>query len=166
MVRRNRRRSQESVELNLAAMLDMAFQLLTFFILTFRPAPIEGQIDLQMPPARTTAVDPPPPTPGTHIDPLFDLRTLVIEVLATDDGAIGSMQVGGRTVDGLGQLDRRIARLLADPAMPFQQVTIQVGPGLRYDALMNVVDVCSRQTLPGGAPLSKLSFIELADRAG
>ena len=31
-------------------MLDMAFQLLTFFILTFRPAPIEGQISLRLPP--------------------------------------------------------------------------------------------------------------------
>ncbi len=38
------------MELNLAAMLDMAFQLLTFFILTFRPAPVEGQILLRMPP--------------------------------------------------------------------------------------------------------------------
>jgi hypothetical protein len=34
----------------MAAMLDMAFQLLTFFVLTFRPAPTEGQIQLRMPP--------------------------------------------------------------------------------------------------------------------
>ena len=45
-----RRKKQEGVELNLAAMLDMAFQLLTFFILTFRPAPVEGQVDLLLPP--------------------------------------------------------------------------------------------------------------------
>ena len=32
-------KSNDEVELNLAAMLDMAFQLLTFFILTFKPAP-------------------------------------------------------------------------------------------------------------------------------
>ncbi len=30
------------VELNMAAMLDMAFQLLTFFVLTFRPGPQSG----------------------------------------------------------------------------------------------------------------------------
>ena len=44
-MRRKKRRTQSEVELNLAAMLDMAFQLLTFFILTFKPAPklgIEG----------------------------------------------------------------------------------------------------------------------------
>ena len=37
-----RRRKQGDVELNLAAMLDMAFQLLTFFILTFKPPPAEA----------------------------------------------------------------------------------------------------------------------------
>ena len=50
MRRRRRHYSQEEVELNLAAMLDMAFQLLTFFILTFKPNPVEGQINLNLPP--------------------------------------------------------------------------------------------------------------------
>ena len=45
-----RHRSQEEVELNLAAMLDMAFQLLAFFILTFQAGPLEGQINLRLPP--------------------------------------------------------------------------------------------------------------------
>ena len=50
MARRKRSRGKEEVELNLAAMLDMAFQLLTFFILTFKPAPVEGDIALRLPP--------------------------------------------------------------------------------------------------------------------
>ena len=37
-------RSTEDVTLNVTAMLDMAFQLLAFFILTFRPPPGEAQI--------------------------------------------------------------------------------------------------------------------------
>jgi biopolymer transport protein ExbD len=167
MLRRKRRKTQESVDLNLAAMLDMAFQLLTFFILTFRPAPLEGRIDLRLPPPRTAVMgDLPIGTDKDRVDPLADLTTLVIEVLSGDDGTIGSMEVGGRKVDGLAQLDRRLTRLLADPGLPFQQVTIHVGSGLRYDALMNVIDVCSRQKLPGGAALGKLSFVELPDRAG
>ena len=47
MRRKHYRRSQGDVELNLASMLDMAFQLLAFFILTFRPSPIEGQLMLR-----------------------------------------------------------------------------------------------------------------------
>ena len=43
------------MELNLVAMLDLAFQLLAFFILTFKPAPAEGQILLRMPPAEAVS---------------------------------------------------------------------------------------------------------------
>ncbi len=57
---RRKRRGRKSdppaeVELNMAAMLDMAFQLLAFFILTFRPSPVESQISLRMPDKAATA---------------------------------------------------------------------------------------------------------------
>ena len=38
----------------------MAFQLLAFFVLTYRPAAVEGEIDLRLPP--TAAVAPAPTT--------------------------------------------------------------------------------------------------------
>ena len=41
--------------LNVTAMLDMAFQLLAFFVLTFRPPPGEDQIYLKLPPAQPVA---------------------------------------------------------------------------------------------------------------
>ena len=45
-------KSDEEVTLNVTAMLDMAFQLLAFFVLTFRPPPAEAQIFLKLPPAK------------------------------------------------------------------------------------------------------------------
>ena len=50
--------------------------------------------------------------------------------------------------------------MFSDPANPFDQVIVQVGSNLRYDALMKVMDVCTRQKLPTGEKLSKLSFVE------
>jgi hypothetical protein len=50
---------------------------------------------------------------------------------------------------------------LKDPGSPFDQVIIQVDSALRYEELMQVVDVCTRQTLANGQKLSKLSFVEL-----
>src|SRR5205823_3690703 len=70
-MRRHRRArpKTDEVSLNLAAMLDMAFQLLAFFILTFKPNPVEGQISLNLPPPRQEFVDrknhPPPVEPGS-----------------------------------------------------------------------------------------------------
>lgn len=57
-MRKRKQRGPGTVELNMAAMLDMAFQLLAFFILTFRPSPVEGHLQLQMP----------PPTPVTQME--------------------------------------------------------------------------------------------------
>ena len=51
----SRRSSTEDVELNVTAMLDMAFQLLAFFVLTFKAPPGEAQIYLNLPPAQPPA---------------------------------------------------------------------------------------------------------------
>src|SRR5580658_3543328 len=98
MSRKKKKKSgDEEVELNLAAMLDMAFQLLSFFILTFRPAPVEGQITLRMPPPQSIT-----PVAGgqeagkdvKNTDPLKGLKTLTISVLPTAQGGISQMMVG------------------------------------------------------------------------
>ena len=161
MGRRKKRREQGEVELNVAAMLDMAFQLLTFFILTFKPAPVEGQISLKLPP-------PQPITAGkmragsdtTNTDPAAGVSTLVISVFSDPSGDIASMAVGDGGVSTLANLELRLQAVFADPGNPFEQVVVQVGSNLRYEALMQVIDVCTRQKLPNGEKLSKLSFVE------
>jgi biopolymer transport protein ExbD len=154
------------VELNLAAMLDMAFQLLTFFILTFRPAPVEGQISLRMPPAQAISPVKNAVQAGDNAEnnnPVQGLNSLVISVIPKASGGIGSMAIGEGVVATLTGLNDRLKTVLGDQASPFDQVVIQVGSGLRYDALMGVVDVCTRQKLPTGQKLTKLSFVELPD---
>jgi biopolymer transport protein ExbD len=166
--RRKKRRPQGSVELNLAAMLDLAFQLLTFFILTFKPAPVEGQILLRMPPAEAVSPLQTASQPGddaANTDPLQGLNSLVISVIPNESGGIGSMAIGESPLGTLTGLDDRLRTVLSDPISPFDQVVIQVGSGLRYDALMGVIDVCTRQRLPDGQRLTKLSFVELPDVA-
>jgi biopolymer transport protein ExbD len=170
MSRRHRRRrnKQGNVELNLAAMLDMAFQLLTFFILTFKPAPIEGQVDLRLP----------PPEPVTQVkadqkagqdfnnpNPVAGLNSLIISVLPNRSGQIGSLAIGEGNVPTIYQLESRLKTVLADPGSPFDQVIVQVGSALRYEELMKVIDICTRQTLPNGKKLTKLSFVELPNAA-
>jgi len=163
-MRRKKRRSQGEVELNLAAMLDMAFQLLTFFILTFKPAPIEGQVLLRMP----------PPQPVTNVNagekagsdqqntnPVQGLNTLVISALANSDGSLKQMAVGETPIAGITALERKLEDIFRDPGSGFDQVIVQVDSRLHYGPLMQVIDVCSQQKLPNGEPLTKLSFVEL-----
>ena len=164
---KKRRANNDAVELNLAAMLDMAFQLLTFFILTFKPAPVEGQLNLRLPPPEAVAVVKSQPSGSKPNDnATAGLESLIISVSSTPSGQIESLAVGEVVVGNLGALDQRLKTLLADPDLPFQQVIIQVGSNLRYQALMDVVNTCANQRFPDGQPLSKLSFVELPSAAG
>jgi hypothetical protein len=54
-----------------------------------------------------------------------------------------------------------MAEVLGDPGSGFDQVIVQVDSRLKYEGLMQVIDVCTRQKLPSGEQLSKLSFVEL-----
>jgi biopolymer transport protein ExbD len=168
--RRRHRKSKEEVELNLAAMLDMAFQLLTFFILTFRPAPIEGQLSLNLP----------PPVPITNVAAeqpadsgdagMASTNSLVIAIRADHDGNVAGVSVGpGRAFVGpanaynLHELDRQLRVLFGIQHTPYDQVLIRVAPALRYEDLMKIIDVCTRQKLPDGTRLQKISFTELLE---
>ena len=66
-------------------MLDMAFQLLAFFVLTFRQTPVEGQISLRLPPPQATVVAKNGEAAGsdaTNKNPLQGMNTLTISVSA------------------------------------------------------------------------------------
>ena len=167
MSRRKKKHSEDGVALNLAAMLDMAFQLLAFFIMTFKPAPIEGQINLKLPPPEAIAGAPGQKAGSDeqNKNPVQGIETLTISIFSTGTGKIASLAVGEANVAGVSALDGRLKDVLSNPNSPFQQVIIQVGSRLRYEELMKVVDVCTKQTLPSGEKLTKLSFIELPEGA-
>lgn len=172
MRKKRRRRQQGDVELNLAAMLDMAFQLLTFFILTFKPAPIEGQVSLRLPPPKpvTSTKGQQAGADTANTNPVEGVNSLVITVTALPSGGIEQLAIGEKSMGpSLTHLEQELKKDLNDPGNPFDQVIIQVGSDLRYDELMRVIDVCTKQTYKKDGKeekLTKLSFVELPKGAG
>ena len=93
----------------------------------------------------------------------------VVSVFPSKTGGLGTMAIGDTPVGGLASLDRQLSTVLGDASSPFEQVIIQVGSGVRYDALMSVVDICTRQKIIKDGkpePLTKLSFVELPEGPG
>lgn len=165
-MRRRKRKSDEEVELNMAAMLDMAFQLLTFFILTFRPPPAEGQISLKLPPPLAIAGAQSAPNPGQKPSDSVPkaVDSLVITIFSNPQGgveeiAVGPTNLGANTPRAL---DQRLKEVFSDAANPFEQVILQIDRRLRYDKLMAMIEVCTKQKMLDGKPLSKLSFVPTA----
>jgi biopolymer transport protein ExbD len=178
MARRRRRKtsSGEEVELNLAAMLDMAFQLLTFFILTFNPPPAEGQIELRMPPpvpvtklkhAQTAGND------ASNKNPVQGLDTLTITAFANQAGQIASINLQGPGQDEatpMGtepkeKLYHTLRELFGQEATPFEQVILQSDERLLYGELMRIIEVCTHVKLAAGGTLTKLSVVSLKTTA-
>ena len=125
MSRHRRKKSEEEVTLNMAAMLDMAFQLLTFFILTFRPPPVEGSVALRLPPALPINAHG-KVVAGTvnNSEKVKSVDTLIISVLS-QSGNIDQMGVGETVVQNLPQLAARLDATFKDTNNPFDQVILQ-----------------------------------------
>jgi biopolymer transport protein ExbD len=160
--RRKHKPMQGDVELNMAAMLDMAFQLLAFFVLTFRPSPVEAEVLMNMP--KTAAVT---SAPGKQQD-ITEMLTeeefslpLKLRIHANDDGSISSVTIGTKSFDGAGDglynaIDAELKTMLTD--FGYSQVDIQADKKLIYEPLMKVIEKCAKQRLQSGEQLSKLTI--------
>ena len=161
-----KRTKQSDPELPVTPMLDMAFQLLTFFILTYHPQPTEGQFSMNLMPAAPVVPmnNAAPPDPSkVDADVPASLRTMTTQLVAAPDGSLGRIIWEEQSLPGLDGLRAKLKEIL-DPSkdLAFEQALVQSDPNLRYEELMKVIDVFA-QPDPANPKMSitKISFSEL-----
>lgn len=127
MARKKRRQEEGAGELNMVAMIDVAMQLLNFFLITAKPMDVMANLDVFRPSA--------PPVTSTPAPPPRMLRILV----AADGYTINDKYVdmaGMESVLGkLGELDSN------------QTVLIMVSAASKHESLVRVLDMCSKTKL-------------------
>ena len=159
-----KRSPMREVELPITPMLDMAFQLLTFFILTYQPAPTEGQFAMNLLPAAPALdMNAPPPTeaPTGPTDLPAAVRTLTTTLRAAPSGALASIRIAeNEPMADIEALRQQAKAIFGNKELPFEQVLIEVDPRLKYSELMRVIDVFASLNV------TKISFAELPDRGG
>jgi biopolymer transport protein ExbD len=163
-----RKKSEESLEIPITPMLDMAFQLLTFFILTYHPMPTEGQFVMNlMPAAPATDINAKAPESAqANPDVPAALKTLPATLRAGEGGGLGRITLGDNEIQGgVDALKRELDVYFKDPTLPFEQTVIKVDPNLKYSALMQVINAFS-QAFHDAKKDPKLSFQELSDEPG
>jgi biopolymer transport protein ExbD len=145
----SRRRKEESpvdITLPITPMLDMSFQLLSFFILTFRYMPTEGQMSVALPKLDVTEqsqdINPLPPE---------NKDEYTITLRASSGGELALMSLRGpagespeiRNVNDLkGQLDTITPPVGRGKAGV--SITIEADNDLTYSRLIEVMDMCRR----------------------
>lgn len=163
MSRRKVNRSSEGVEVPITPMLDMAFQLLTFFVLTYKPVPTEGQFLMNLLPVQpVTAMSADVPDQGNPSSELpAALRTLPTILRSDQAGNLVLIKVGENEVPNEpSRLENELFNLFKDPDLPFDQTLIKVDSKLRYSELMKVINAFSNAFVRSKKD-PKLSFAEL-----
>jgi len=129
------------VKLDMTPMIDIVFQLLLFFLLTFRIAEQEGQFDVHLPRGDAPAADRPPALP------------LEVRLRAGPAGELAEVQLAGRRLSGLAELHREIERLLGgDPeALADSEATLVCDEPLAYEHCIAAVTAISGALQPDGS---------------
>lgn len=153
-----RPRPPEEVAFPVTPFLDMAFQLLAFFILTFSPPSRESRLDLYLP--TTPAALPESRRGGVKAasDEDLDLETdLVVRATADPNGRLATLSLGESPIAGAPELEARLrtyAGLLNGKAI---RVRFVAPDNLLYGEAARVVGAC----IAGG-----VSAVRLAEPGG
>jgi len=149
---------QEEVKLEMTSMIDIVFQLLVFFIMTFKVVAMEGDFDIRMPLATVI--------PDIEIQPLN--YPIVVYLEADADGAINSIAVDNKErfvgPDMFQQLTRYVEGVLAAGGNPESvakiEVEFDIDSALRYGDTVKGIEAVSGKIVGDDVVklISKISF--------
>lgn len=161
-----RRKTESGPEPNLPVtpMLDMAFQLLAFFVMTYHPSDLEGQMELSLPSeAITKAQDKEDINPESKVDKEQDLKlsanlTVIVRTQRdnVNNGLISGISLqdltGTAPVDTLDKL-REELKARSATVENRENIKIQADSKLKWEEVINVMDVCQQ------AGFKNISFV-------
>ena len=125
MARKRRQSDARAGELNLTAMIDIAFQMLSFFIITVRPMTVYAHLDVFRPAGQQ------PPPHEKEIPP----KMIQIQIFQ------GALLMNGRSLDfeSLSTVMEKLAAISKS-----QTIMILCARDSEHEQLIQVLDLCAR----------------------
>jgi len=152
-----RKKAEPGLEVNLpiTPMLDMAFQLLAFFIMSYHPSALEGQMDLALPALNNAAAQKAEDVKPTPTDAALELSADVTVIIKGSDQGAPTAYLVKTTLDPnpaavttTGQLQGALAAAHQD-AKNADVVNIQADPRLKFEFVVAVMDMCINPKIGG-----------------
>ena len=144
--RRNALMGDSAIQFPVTPMLDMAFQLLAFFVLTFQSPTTETRLDLYLP---STPVALPGSASGearTSPPKRFELDLeddIKIRAIADELGDLKSLKLGDAPLADLPALGQQLARYAAILDGKPLKVRIVADDRLRYEVAAQIIGTCN-----------------------
>jgi biopolymer transport protein ExbD len=162
-----RRKQEAGPEPNLpiTPMLDMAFQLLAFFVMTYHPSDLEGQMDLSLPSENITQAKKQDevqadakPDPNQALELPANLTVIIrTQMDNVNNGRISALTLqddaGPHQIDNLDKLATELEER-SKTVENKENIKIQADGRLKWEAVVQVMDVCQQ------AGFKNISFVQ------
>ena len=144
-------------DLPITPMLDMSFQLMAFFIFTFRPAPTEGQIAMSLPKqeggesAIPSPTDEKPEAYVVRVEAASNGTISRIQLTKKDDIDTRPVELGADIAAYQKELQTRYAAIQGDKTKA--KVTLEIQENLLQDYVVQLLDNGLRSGFTNIAPV-------------
>jgi len=144
-VRNIRRGTSEEIELQMTPMIDIVFQLLVFFIMTFKIVSPEGDFNIKMPLA----------APSEGVPEPDQLPPITVRLTARGNGALNQIQFGNRVLGrDFKALRQAVRDMLGDEPGPSTlestEVELDCDYNLRYENVIEAITAVSGYVVKEG----------------
>ena len=129
MARKKRRSNLQAGELNLTAMIDVAFQLLSFFVMTMKPTDVLAQLDVSRPAPDSPMTQRKPPT-----------NIIWITILPNDSFVLNDRAISKEN------LDNTLTTIGA--TNPDATIIVSCTMKSTHGKMVEVLDLCAKANLP------------------
>ena len=149
-VRKTGGRAEEKVELMMTPMIDIVFQLLIFFIMTFKIVSPEGDFNIKMPLA-APAQGPPEPE---------QFPPMKVKLTARPNGERAGIYFGNRPLANFQELRREVRGMIGDNPGPSvletTEVELDCDYNLRYSNVVEAITAVSGYVDPKTGQIKKI----------
>jgi biopolymer transport protein ExbD len=146
----------DKIPIDMTPMIDIVFQLLTFFCMTLKVAAAEGDFNIKMPLAAPRAGLPDP----------NQLPPMKVRMRADSSGNLVELSLNDRSfsgVDRFGQLHNYIAGLVGDGSLAASaEVELDCDFGLKYENVIEAITAVSGTVAPDGQIIKLVEKIKFS----
>ena len=146
----------EKIELQMTPMIDIVFQLLVFFIMTFKIVAQEGDFNIKMPLA----------APNESVPNLDTLPPMKLRLRADGNGDLAGMQLGERGFTSFQELRSHIMGLIGTNApgslREAAEIELDCDYDLHYKSVIDAITAVSGYTTADGQIVKLVEKIRFA----
>ena len=148
-------KESEKIELQMTPMIDIVFQLLIFFIMTFKIVAMEGDFSVNMP-----AAGAPEDTPD-----IIEKTTLTVRMTADANGTLSKLTLNNQDLSrSFAALHARVLEMVGPQSGPaggaMFEVEFDCDYGLNYKYVIEAITAVSGQVTGSGSERQVVKLIE------